>query len=465
MKLYNTPAKQVEDIVPQNAPEVTVYSCGPTVYDYAHIGHWFTYVRTDILIRTLKASGFTPNWVMNITDVGHLVSDADEGEDKLEKGAKREGKTAWEIADFYTKDFLEGMQLLNISQPTQLVKATDNIAEQIDLIKVLELKGYTYKIDDGIYFDTSKFKSYGVFAHLQLDAQQATGRVASNPQKHQQSDFAVWKFSPKGSSRDMEWDSPWGIGFPGWHIECSAMSMKYLGETLDLHTGGVDHIPVHHTNEIAQSEAATEKKFVNHWMHSNHVMVNDEKISKSLGNGIHLQAVIEKGISPMAVRLLVLESHYRSHAHFSWDSLEAAQTRLKTYQNMANLRWQYTDKVDLSINFDKELQAVRASVADDLNTPQALALISELEAKLANNLVPARQADSFEAYLGGLDDLLGLNLRVQEDIADDLKVLLSQRADARSSREWDESDKIRGQLLAKGIGVKDTPDGQIWFRL
>jgi len=331
VQLYNTLTRQVDTIEPLNAPRVTVYTCGPTVYDYAHIGHWFNYVRMDTLIRALKLSGYQPDWVMNITDVGHLVSDADEGEDKLEKGAKREGKTAWEVADFYTQDFLHGMELLHISTPDHIVKATDHIAEQIELIQKLEAKGYTYATHDGVYYDTSQFEGYAAFARLDLDSLQAGARVEYNREKRNPTDFALWKFSPPpdtdGKTRDMEWDSPWSPpgtpagetrkGFPGWHIECSAMSMKYLGETLDIHAGGIDHIQVHHTNEIAQSEAATGKRFANYWMHSNHVMAGDEKISKSLGNGMRLQEVIEQGISAEAVRLHILESNYHSQSKFS----------------------------------------------------------------------------------------------------------------------------------------------------
>ena len=247
----------------------------------------------DILIRTLKANGLNPKWVMNITDVGHLVSDGDEGEDKLEKGALREGKTAWEIAKFYEEEFIADMKRLNILQPDFMPRATEHIDDQISLIKILEEKGFTYKISDGIYFDSSKFPSYSDFARLDLDEQQPGKRVEINPEKKRPSDFALWKFSPTDHQRDMEWDSPWGRGFPGWHIECSAIAMKLLGETIDIHCGGIDHIPVHHTNEIAQSQSASGKPLARHWMHSNHIMVNDQKISKSLGNSITLTDIEE----------------------------------------------------------------------------------------------------------------------------------------------------------------------------
>src|SRR5882762_2990968 len=284
MKLYNTPKKQTEEIQPQHAPGVSLYTCGPTVYDYPHIGNWFTFIRYDIFVRTLQQAGFNPQWVMNITDVGHLVSDADEGEDKIEKGARRENKSAWDIANFYTDYFVNGLKRLNITAPAQLPRATDHIQEQIELIQKLEEKGYTYTISDGVYYDTLKFPDYAAFAQLDLSEQEAGKRVQSNPEKRHPSDFALWRFSPKDHKRDMEWDSPWGKGFPGWHIECSAMSMRYLGETIDIHGGGIDHIPVHHTNEIAQSEAATGKKFVNYWVHHNFLLVDNHKMSKSLQN-------------------------------------------------------------------------------------------------------------------------------------------------------------------------------------
>jgi cysteinyl-tRNA synthetase len=467
MRLYNTLTRKVEDIKPLNPPTVTVYTCGPTVYDYAHIGHWFTYVRMDTLIRALKANGLRPKWVMNITDVGHLVSDADEGEDKLQAGAKREGKTAWEIAEFYTHDFLDGMRRLNMLTPDHMVKATDHIPEQIALIKKLERKGFTYIIDDGVYYDTSKFRKYADFARLDLDEQQAGARVDYNRQKRNPSDFALWKFSQKGSKRDMEWDSPWGKGFPGWHIECSAMSMKYLGETIDLHTGGIDHIPVHHSNEIAQSEPATGEPFVQYWMHSNHVTVNGEKISKSLGNGISLQEIIAKGITPAAIRLHILESHYRSQSKFSWGGLVAAQNRLRDLRALAVLRWQAPLTTNDSGTFalrDVPLQLAQC-LADDLDTPQALAYLSEVSTQLQTVLIEKDMVDHFEAMLKGIDELLGLNLMAEGDIADEQKKLISQRAASREAKDWARSDAIRDRLLEQGLGVRDVPGGVIWFRL
>ena len=467
MKLYNTLTRQIDEIKPLNPPAIGVYTCGPTVYDYSHIGHWFNYVRMDTLIRALKANGFQTNWVMNITDVGHLTSDADEGEDKLEKGARREGKTAWEVADFYTRDFLEGMRALNMLEPDHLVKATDHIPEQIDLIKKLEEKGFAYIIDDGVYYDTAKFPHYADFAKLDLDEQQAGARVNYNTQKRNVSDFALWKFSPIGQKRDMEWDSPWGKGFPGWHIECSAMSMKYLGPTLDIHTGGIDHVPVHHSNEIAQSEAVTGQRFANYWLHSNHVTINGEKISKSFGNGIRLQDVAAKGISPMAVRLHVLESHYRSQSKFTWESLQAAGNRLRDLRAMAVLRWQARPKVGDSATFALEEVPVQLGrlVSDDLNTPQALAFLSQITGQLLAVLLEETMIGHFEVMLRGIDELFGLGLADIPDIGNDQKQLIAEREEARKGQDWARSDQLRDDLISQGVGLRDTPQGSIWFPL
>jgi cysteinyl-tRNA synthetase len=471
MNLYNTLTRTVETINPLNPPTVTVYTCGPTVYDYAHIGHWFNYVRMDTLIRTLKLSGLEPDWVMNITDVGHLVSDADEGEDKLEKGAKREGKTAWEVAKFYADDFLECMRLLHILTPDHITKATDHIQEQIELIQKLEEKGYTYTISDGVYYDTSNFEGYAAFARLDLEGMKAGARVDYNREKRNPTDFALWKFSPDGHKRDMEWDSPFRgpdgeerKGFPGWHIECSAMAMKYLGDTLDIHTGGIDHVPVHHTNEIAQSEAATGKRFANYWMHSNHVMVNGEKISKSLGNGIRLQDILEKGISAEAVRLHILESHYRSQSQFSWESLEAAQNRLRSYAAMAVRRWQsFAEQGGMtSDDLSASKERIQQALQNDLNTAQALAELSGLADAIDSHGISISAQVAFGELLEWLDSALGLQLTDLEDITDAQKQLVIDRQKARESKDWAESDKLRDILSGQGISVRDTPNGPIW---
>jgi cysteinyl-tRNA synthetase len=466
MKLYNTLTKKTEYFKPQQPPTVKIYSCGPTVYDYAHIGHWYTYVRTDTLIRVLISQGFKPDWVMNITDVGHLTSDADDGEDKLQKGAQREGKTAWQIAEFYTADFLEGMKQLNLLKP-RLIKASDHVSEQIELIKRLEQEAYTYVIDDGVYYDTSRFPSYADFAQLDLDEQQAGARVNYNPQKRNIADFALWKFSPTDHQRDMEWDSPWGKGFPGWHIECSAMSLKYLGPTLDIHTGGIDHVPIHHTNEIAQSQAVTGQLFANYWLHSNHVTVNGEKISKSLGNGIRLDDIYKQGIEPEAVRLHILESNYRSQSKFSWESLAAANNRLKDYRAMAALRWQPRSVTHDATTFSLRDVPVQLGelLSNDLNTPEALAFLSNVSSQLQTVHIEADMVDHFEAMLKGIDDVLGLSLCSVKDINQAQKDLIAQRDKARADKNWQLSDAFRQQLLEQGIGLQDHPHGVIWFRV
>ncbi len=470
MQLYNTLTRSSDEFIPLQAGKATLYTCGPTVYDYAHVGHWFTYLRWDILVRTLRALEYDVNWVMNITDVGHLVSDADDGEDKLEKGAQREGKTAWEVAEHYTQDFLQGMQALNMLQPTELTKATEHIAEQIALIQTLQQKGYTYTIDDGVYFDTSKFEGYASFARLDLDDLQAGARVEYNKQKRQPSDFALWKFSPTDHQRDMEWDNPFGDGrkgFPGWHIECSAMAMKYLGETIDIHAGGIDHIPVHHSNEIAQSEAATGQRFANYWLHGNHVMVNGEKISKSLGNGIRLQDLADKGVSLEAFRLHVLESHYRSQSKFSWESLEAAQNRLQDLQAWADLRWQAkVDKMPQELDdlFRSSRQNIADALANDLNTPLALMYLSKLVSHMMDIEITSFAGTSAEDFLKYLDAVFGLTLSKRPDITPEQKQTISDREDAREARDWQKADELRDLLLTSGIGLRDTPHGVYWYR-
>jgi cysteinyl-tRNA synthetase len=468
MRLYNTLSRQLDNIEPAHAPIVTVYTCGPTVYDYPHIGNWFTYIREDILIRTLKVSDFETKWVMNITDVGHLVSDADEGEDKLEKGARREGKTAWDVAQFYTDYFLKGLERLNVLKPDHLPKATEHIDEQIELIQKLEEKGYTYTISDGVYYDTSKFPRYADFARLDLDEQQAGARVEHNPEKRGPTDFALWKFSPADRKRDMEWDSPWGKGFPGWHIECSAMSMKYLGETLDIHAGGIDHVPVHHTNEIAQSEAVTGKPFAKYWMHSNHISIEGEKISKSLGNGITLEDIEAKGYSLEVLRLHVLESHYRSQSKFSWDSLEAAKNRLQDIYAWADLRHQTSAAAmpeELDIAFKTMREDVQAALEDDLNTPLALTALGKLINYMSNIPIPGVEGQYTDGTLAFVERVLGIQISNRPDITDEQKNLIAQREKARADKDWAKSDELRVQLEGHGLGLRDKPFGAQWFRL
>ena len=470
MKLYNTLTRHIDTVTPLQPGQVGVYTCGPTVYDYAHIGHWYNYVRMDTLVRALQADGFKTNWVMNITDVGHLVSDADDGEDKLEKGARREGKTAWEVAEFYTADFMAGLELLHIQTPDHIVKATDHIAEQIDLIQRLDAKGFVYVIDDGVYYDTSKFEGYAAFAGLDLDEQQAGARVSFNSQKRNLADFALWKFSPQDSQRDMEWDSPYGKGFPGWHLECSAMSMKYLGESFDIHTGGIDHVPVHHTNEIAQSEAATGKRLAQYWLHSNHVTVNGEKVSKSLGNGIRLPEITAKGIGADAVRLNILESHYRSQSKFSWDSLTAAANRLQHWRALAAQVWQSTPELGPNTVLEELETAaadIRSALADDLNTPVILSRIDQALSVIETAGLNAAAVEPFQAFISYIDTILGINLLAANGpLTTEISQLISRRETARTNKDWATSDQLRDQLAGLGYAIKDLPGGSTqWSRL
>ena len=457
MKLFNTLTKQIEPLNPINAPQVTIYTCGPTVYDYPHVGNWYTFIRYDLLVRTLLESGYEPNWVMNITDVGHLTSDSDDGEDKLARRATKDGQTAWDIAQYYTDYFKQALIRLNFIMPQQLPKATDHIEQQLNLIKILETKGYTYLIDDGVYYDTSKFPTYSDFAKLDIDEQQTGTRIEANQQKRNPADFALWKFSPISSQRDMEWDSPWGKGFPGWHIECSAMCLHYLGETIDIHSGGIDHIPVHHTNEIAQSQAITNKPLANIWMHTNHILINDEKISKSLGNGITLEDIKQNNISLEALRLQVLESHYRSQSKFSWESLQAAQTRLLRYKNFAVLRFQVTD-----INLPTQSLDILTAMQDDLNTPGALLIVEKfMDQGNAGQL----NHQSIVTAIELIDRLFGLDLMKQSDISQKLKTLIEQREQARDQNNWLLADEIRSTLMSHNIGLRDEANGPIWYYL
>jgi len=456
--------RKVEEFQPIDKSNVKIYSCGPTVYVYPHIGNWFAFIHWDLLNRMLIASGFKTTWVMNITDVGHLVSDADEGEDKLEKGAKREGKSAWDVAKFYEEYFLKGIERLNFLKPDFTPKATDYIPEQIDLIKELEKDGFTYTIDDGVYFDTSKLVDYGKLAKLDIHSLKEGARVEINVEKRNPTDFALWKFSPKDHKRDMEWESPWGTGFPGWHLECSAMIKKLLGATIDIHTGGIDHIPVHHTNEIAQSETAFQQPLANYWMHTNFIKVDGQKISKSLNNFFTLEDIEAKGFSLQAFRLLVLESHYRSESQFSWETMQAAQNRLKSYQDMADLKWQAKD-LDTETNELFDTKSILEAMQEDLNSPLALSIISSKADILSDKLLPKANLKDFNIMLEFIDSILGMQLSNREDITDDQKTLLTQRQEARDTKDWTKSDGLRDQLTGEGIEVRDTYAGQIWSRL
>ena len=483
LKLHNTLTRHLDEFTPATIDTVTLYTCGPTVYDDLHVGNWAAYIYWDILVRTLQMDGYHVKRVMNITDVGHLVSDADDGEDKLEKGARREGKTAWQIAQHYTDRFLAGMHDLNLLPPTHLVRATDYISQQLELVRTLKQKGYTYQTTDGIYFDTGKFPRYADFAQLDLGAQRAGARVDANTEKRQAWDFALWKFTEPGKVRDMEWATPDDLldlpgdepvmGFPGWHLECSAIAMDLLGHTLDIHTGGIDHIPVHHTNEIAQSEAATDQPFAHYWLHCNHLKIDGGKISKSLGNGYTLDDLTERGFSAMDLRMAILQGHYSKEGNFSFDNLASAHNRLQHWRDIACLRHQVHDRLhsDTENNDRKHtfspsaaIGAIREALNDDLDTPRALTAIdaafSELDKKPARVIYRAGLVNLLEF----IDEVLGMELMASTpDIDDNCKKLLIERRRARGNRDWQRSDQLRDQLRDQcGITVRDTAEDTLW---
>ncbi len=521
LKLHNTLTGSTDEFTPMDPNHVTLYTCGPTVYDYPHVGNWASYIYWDILVRVLLANGYGVERVMNITDVGHLVSDADEGEDKMEKGAHREGKTAWEIAEFYAEAFMDGMQQLGLILPEHVAKATDYIPQQLDLIRTLKQKGYTYQTSDGIYFDTSKFPRYAEFAHLDLAAQKAGARVEQNPEKRQPWDFALWKFTPAVQKRDMEWETPADLleqrsehrsatlqkgtqseaqpdallpgaksatarngafgeeaekdasgdkeimGFPGWHLECSAIAMNLLGTTIDIHTGGIDHIPVHHTNEIAQSESATGKPLAHYWLHNNHLKIDGGKISKSLGNGYTLRDITEHGFSALDLRMFILQSQFTSEGNFTFDNLAAAKNRLHNWRNYAALRHQTSDRLSCDNDEYKRLLAASGTLLDtlndNLNTPLALSMIDETFDTLSAVPIHDINRPALHRFIGTIDELLGLQLlETTPDITDTQKQQIAEREQARQQKDWAASDTIRAELQASGIIVRDTQFGPIW---
>lgn len=475
LKLSNTLTRHLDTFTPLEEGKVSLYTCGPTVYNHLHVGNWAAYIYWDILVRTLLTDGFAVERVMNITDVGHLVSDADEGEDKLEKGARREGKTAWEIAEYYSESFLHGMEKLGLLPPEHIVRATEFIDQQLDLVRILKEKGYTYQIDDGIYFDTSKFPAYADFARLDLAAQKAGARVEFNAKKRHTSDFALWKFTPAGEKRDMEWDTPSDLledgqtrrGFPGWHLECSAMAMSILGPTIDIHTGGIDHIPVHHTNEIAQSEAASGQIFAHYWLHNNHLKADGTKISKSLGNGYTLEDLQEHGFSPMDYRMFVLQSHYSSEGNFTFENLSAARNRLQHWRDIAALRHQIHETLKQDDERTVRLLPIPGLIVEalnnDLNTPEALRAIDEAFAEIAAASLDRIDRSQLLQLLETIDQALGLQLiDSTPDIDDEAKQAILARERARDDKDWAESDRLRDELKKRGIAVRDTPSGSVW---
>ncbi|MGD8345305.1 MAG: cysteine--tRNA ligase [Desulfobacterales bacterium] len=454
--LYNSLMRRKQQFKPVKPGAVGLYTCGPTVYNYAHIGNLRTYIFEDILKRVLVYNGYAVKHVMNITDVGHLTGDRDMGEDKMEAGAAREGKSAWDIAEFYTQSFKKDIAHLNILAPDIWVKATDTIPEQIALIETLEEKGYTYRTSDGIYFDTAKFKDYTKLSHQDLEALKEGARVERNPEKRNATDFALWKFSPQGSKRQMEWDSPWGVGFPGWHLECSAMSMKFLGEQLDIHCGGTDHIDVHHTNEIAQSEAATGKPFFNFWMHGAFLIIQGgKKMAKSEGNFLTLEnAFLENDINPLVYRFASFLTHYRKPMEYSDEGILAARNGLLHLQNQVRQIAAAGVEAEASVHTEFKSKFT-ATINDDLNMPRAMAVIQEmLKSKISDSQKYSTMMD--------FDQVLGLRLdQLDQDrtLPEAVQRLVTARQQARKDKDFATSDQLRAEIEALGYQVQDTPDG------
>ena len=457
LTLYDNYERALRPFVPL-APggPAGVYTCGPTVYDYQHIGNFRTFLFEDLLKRVLRWNGYRVRHVMNITDVGHLTSDADTGEDKMEKGSRRTGMTAWEIAQLYTDAFRADMKALHIEDPDVLCRATDHIREQIEFIADIERKGFAYVTTDGVYFDTSKQPGYGRLARLDKEGLAAGHRVGQGEKRHP-TDFALWKFSPPGERRQMEWESPWGKGFPGWHIECSAMAQKYLGDWFDIHCGGEDHIPVHHTNEIAQTEARVGTRLANFWMHGYFLLSNDAKMAKSAGEFLRIASLAERGYDPIAFRYLCLTGHYRSQLNFTWEALDAAQTGL----DRMRLGF-HALPADAAAQADPALvERFTDMLNDDLNLPRALAVAWEA-------LRGDAPAAVKRATLVKFDEVLGLGLATWQpravEVPADIEALANARADARRARDWAAADRLRRALADAGWEVEDRADGHVLKR-
>ena len=454
LNIFNTLTRKIEEFHPINSPNVGMYACGPTVYDYLHIGNMRRYVNDDILVRVLEYDGYKVKHVINITDVGHLTSDQDTGEDKMEKGAKKFNMSVWDIAKKFEKIFFEDWEKLNLKTPSLVMHATDYIKDQIDLIQILEEKGYTYKTKDGIYFDTSKFPEYNKLSRQKLEELRPGARVEIIKGKKSPSDFALWKFSQKDSKRQMEWESPWGIGFPGWHLECSAMSMKALGINFDIHTGGIDHISVHHTNEIAQSEAASNKPFVNYWVHHAFLIVEDEKMSKSLENFYRVKDIVSKGYDPLSLRYLFLQTHYRQEMNFTCDALAASQKALN------RLRDEFISLGDAADRGCEEYDnKFFAAINDDLNMPKALAVLWEL---LKSDCSNSKKVKSILDY----DKILGLKLNEAKEIRgkkleipEEVMRMVNEREKLRKQRRFHLADQMRNKIKKMGYEVEDTKKG------
>ncbi len=458
LKLYNTASRQIEEFKPISAQQVAMYNCGPTVYNYAHIGNLRAYVFADVLRRALEMNGYSVKQVVNITDVGHLVSDGDEGEDKMVVGAMREGKRIEDIITHYSDAFYRDLAALNIQKASEYPRATNFVSEQVEMIETLDQKGFTYTTSDGIYFNTSKFPRYAEFAHLDVVGMNAGQRVEMGEKKNS-TDFALWKFSPlDGHTREQEWDSPLGVdrkGFPGWHIECSAIIKACLGETIDIHTGGIDHIPVHHTNEIAQSESANGVPLAHFWMHSAFMNVDGQKMSKSLGNTYTLDNFAKQSLHPLDYRYWLLTAHYRTQLNFTWESLKAAAT---AYHRLSNMLVNLGDTVGSP--HEAYMLLFKTFIDDDLNTASALALSWDL---LKDTGVT--NADKI-ATIFRFDVVLGLGLEAKYNsvkhllFPPEVTALLHERKAARDAKNFAESDRLRDVIREHGFEVKDTRDGQ-----
>lgn len=480
--IYNTLTRKKEKFTPLKPPTVGMYTCGPTVYYYPQIGNWRTFVFEDVLRRVLEFNGYKVTHVMNVTDVGHLtgdnVGDADLGEDRMEKAAKKEGKTAWDVAEFYIKDFVESREKLNILAPHHFVRATDTISDQIELIKQLEAKDLIYKTELGVYFNVSKFPDYGKLGGQKLIDKRSVTReeLKEDPHKKHPFDFALWKFSTPEDKRQMEWDSPWGRGFPGWHIECSAMSMKYLGESFDIHTGGVDHIAIHHTNEIAQSEGATGKLFAKYWLHGEFLKVDGGRMGKSLGNAYTLHDVEDKDFEPLALRYLYLTTHYRDSLNFTWEALSAAQTTVSKLRELAGTLKSTTGRTMLSAEKENKVeeffQKFKDALNDDLNSSQALAVLWSM---LKSNIPSEDKYDlliNFDEVLGlGIKDInkqekkmqvlpeSQLKLFVTGPISDEILHKVDLRELARKKGDYTKADEMRKEIEKEGYLLKDSKEG------
>lgn len=456
LRIYNTMDRRKEDFVPLSDKKVTMYSCGPTVYNYAHIGNLRTYIFMDIFRRTLRYDGYKLKGVMNITDVGHLMSDGDDGEDKMEKASREQKKSPYEIAEYYTKIFFDDLAKLNIGRPEIIAKATDHIADMIKYVQALLDKGYAYEIDDGIYFDIGKFPEYGKLSRLNLEEQQAGARVEVNSQKRHPADFALWKKAEP--NHIMQWESPWGMGYPGWHIECSTMSRKYLGDVFDIHTGGVDHIPVHHENEIAQSEALVGKKTVDYWVHGEFMLVNNGKMSKSLGNTYTIADLEKKGYSAMDFRYFCLNTHYRKKLNFTFEGLDGAKT---AYARL--LAVLYKHKTSQTKTDDAKIEDYKKQFADaindDLNIPLALGVLWKAVKEPASRDIYDMALDFDKVFGLSLDKARPDETAPAEEIPQEIIELAQKRADAKKAKNYAEADALRAEINSRGYSVTDTKEG------